>query len=141
VTTSSRFATAVHILTLLAFQGEEPATSEFIAGSVNTNPVVIRRLLRKLAEAGLVQSTPGSAGGSRLARDPRKITLRDVYAAVESVGLFGEHSQQPNPKCPVGREVVQLLAPRFAAAEDAATASLGRSTIADLVRGVKNGRR
>jgi Rrf2 family protein len=141
VTTSSRLSTAIHILTLLAFEDGQPVTSDYIAGSVNTNPVVIRRLLRRLAEAGLVQSTPGSAGGSRLAREARAITLRDVYAAVEGGGLFGEHTQQPNPKCPVGREVVHLLGSRFAAAEEAATDALARSTIADLVRGVKNGPR
>jgi len=139
--TSSRFSTAIHILTLLAFEDGTAVTSDYIAGSVNTNPVVIRRLLRKLAEAGFVHSTPGSAGGSRLARDARSITLRDVYDAVESGGLFGEHSQQPNPKCPVGHDVVRLLETRFEAAEASAMATLRKSTIADLVREVKNGRR
>jgi Rrf2 family protein len=133
MTRSSRFATATHILTLLASAGDEPLTSDFIAGSVNTNPVVIRRLLGVLVKAGLVRSTPGGAGGSRLARDPRKITLRDVYAAVESAGLFGAHSQQPNPKCPVGRNIVELLARRVTAAEAAAAASLRKTTVADLV--------
>ena len=136
MTRSSRFATAVHILTLLAVE-DEARTSEYVAGSVNTNPVVIRRLLRMLAEAGLVSSSPGSAGGSRLARSASKITLLDAYAAVESGGLFGEHSQQPNPKCPVGRNIVELLAPRMEAAEKAAAASLKKTTIADLIAEVK----
>jgi Rrf2 family protein len=134
---SSRFATAVHILTLLAHEAEQAVTSDYIAGSVNTNPVVIRRLLARLAEAGLVSSTPGSAGGSRLARDPRRITLRDVFDAVETPALFGRHSQQPNPKCAVGREVVNILAPRLSGAEDAALASLAKTTIASLLQEVK----
>ncbi len=137
MTRSSRFATAVHILTLLATDQDEPRTSEYVASSVNTNPVVIRRLLRKLAEAGLVSSCPGSAGGSKLARDPRRITLLDAYDAVESGELFGEHSQDPNPKCPVGRHISELLAPRVQAAEAAAAASLKKTTIADLIGEVK----
>lgn len=137
MTRSSRFATAVHILTLMAVEQDEAVTSDYIAGSVNTNPVVIRRLLRKLADAGLVSSCPGSAGGSRLARSPAKITLLDAYAAVESAELFGEHSQQPNVKCPVGRNIVDVLTPRMQAAEAAAAASLKKTTIADLIGEVK----
>lgn len=133
MTGSSRFSTAVHILALLALEAGRPVTSDYVASSVNTNPVVIRRLLRKLAEAGLVSSTPGSAGGSRLARDPRKITLLDAYSAVESGQLFGEHSQRPNPNCPVGRHIVDILAPRIEAAESAAAAALRKTTIADLI--------
>jgi len=138
---SSRFATAVHILTLLAHEADEALTSEYIAGSVNTNPVVIRRLLMRLAEAGLVTSTPGTTGGSRLARDARRITLRDVFHAVETPALFGRHSQQPNPKCPVGREVVRVLHPHFDAAEEAALGRLGKTSIGDLVKEVSRRKR
>ncbi len=137
--TSSRFATAVHILTLLADGSDEAVTSEFIAGSVNTNPVVIRRLLRALAEAGLVVSVPGTAGGSRLNRRPQDITLLDAYSAVEDGQLFGSHSQQPNPKCPVGRQIAELLEPRFDAATRAMRQSLKRTTIASLLADVKRG--
>lgn len=137
MTTSSRFATAVHVLTLLAAEGAQPLTSEYLASSVNTNPVVIRRLLRMLADAGLIDSVPGSSGGSRLARDARRITLFDAYAAVESGALFGEHSQEPSGKCPVGRRIVDALQPRVKAAEQAAAASLSKTTIADLVREMK----
>ena len=135
--TSSRFATAVHILTLLGHQPDEALTSDYIAGSVNTNPVVIRRLLRLLAQAGLVTSIPGSAGGSRLARDARKITLLDVFAAVEKEALVGGHAQQPNPHCPVGRQISDLLAPRFDDAAAAFTQSLKKTTVADLLKEVK----
>ena len=134
---SSRFSTAVHILALLALESDRPLTSEYIASSVNTNPVVIRRLVRKLGEAGLVLSTPGSTGGSRLARDPRRISLQDVFAAVESGELFGQHSQEPNPKCPVGRHIVDILAPRIQTAESAAAAALRNTTIADLIGEVR----
>jgi Rrf2 family protein len=138
MTRSSRFATAVHILTLLATEKEGSLTSEYVASSVNTNPVVIRRLLRMLAEAGLVSSSPGSAGGSRLARDARSITLLDAYSAVESSDLFGVASQAPNPKCPVGRHIGKVLTPRIQAAESAAAASLRKTTIADLIHEVQH---
>lgn len=133
MTRSSRFATAVHILTLLATEKDEPLTSEYVAASVNTNPVVIRRLLRMLAEAGLVSSSPGGSGGSRLAREPRQITLYDAYSAVESGPLFGEHSQRPNPRCPVGKNIAGVLEPRVEAAEQAAAAALRKTTVADLL--------
>ena len=135
--TSSRFATAVHILTLLAYQRDEAVTSDYIAASVNTNPVVIRRLLRALAAGGLVSSVPGTAGGSRLARRPEDITLLDAYAAVEDEALFGRHAQQPNPNCPVGGRIADLLTPRFDAASDAMRRSLERTTIASLLADVK----
>jgi Rrf2 family protein len=135
--TSSRFTTAVHILTLLGHERGEAVTSDYIAGSVNTNPVVIRRLLRALADAGLVTSVPGTSGGSRLARAADDITLLDVYSAVEDEQLFGRHAQQPNAKCPVGNRIADLLAPRFDEAAQALRKSLARTTIASLLDEVK----
>jgi DNA-binding IscR family transcriptional regulator len=86
MSTNSRFAVAVHVLSLMAWSGEEPLKSEQVAESVNTNPVVIRRMLLDLAQAGLVVSQTGSMGGSRLATDPAKTTLLDVYQALECGG-------------------------------------------------------
>jgi DNA-binding IscR family transcriptional regulator len=88
MSTNSRFAVAVHVLSLMAWSGEEPLKSEQVAESVNTNPVVIRRMLLDLAQAGLVVSQTGSMGGSRLATDPAKTTLLDVYQALECGGVF-----------------------------------------------------
>jgi Rrf2 family protein len=135
---SSRFTTAIHILTLLAYEHDQAVTSDSIAGSVNTNPVVIRRLLRALADAGLVTSVPGASGGSRLARQPEDITLLDVYSAVEDEQLFGRHAQQPNAKCPVGSRIAELLTPCFDEATRAMSQSLGRTTVASLLADVKH---
>ena len=77
---SSKLSVGVHILTLLAIKAGEPMTSAFIACSVNTNPVVIRRLLGLFREAGFVESKNGAGGGWLLVRDPKKITLVDVLA-------------------------------------------------------------
>ncbi|BDU73598.1 Rrf2 family transcriptional regulator [Mesoterricola silvestris] len=137
MTTSSRTTIAIHILTLLAFCGPEPLTSEFIAGSVNTNPVVIRRLLARLREAGLVGSQGGPGGGWQLLRAPGKVTLRDIHRAVEGGSLFALHTAGPNPQCPVGRTIQSALEGIYAAAQAALEAELGRTTLAHLVKDVK----
>ena len=109
MSTSSRFAIAVHVLTLMAWSDDEPLKSEHIAGSVNTHPVVIRRMLCELAQGKLVTSQTGSAGGSRLARKPEQITLLDVYRTVESAGVFALHRHEPNRRCQVGASIAPVL--------------------------------
>jgi Rrf2 family protein len=133
---NSRFAVAVHILTLLEQSQGKPVTSELIAGSVRTNPSLIRRLLSMLARAGLTTSQLGAGGGALLARPAREITLMDVYRAVDEGELFGMHREQPNPRCPVGRNIQGELQRRFDAATQAAEVELTRSTIAEISRGI-----
>ncbi|QJR37700.1 Rrf2 family transcriptional regulator [Gemmatimonas groenlandica] len=129
---NTRFAVAVHILTLLHTQQGEPATSEYIASSVNTNPSLIRRLLSQLARAGLTASQMGTGGGALLAKPANVITLLDVYRAMdEDADLLPLH-QSPNPKCPVGRRIHGVLETRVDAAERALGDELSRTTIADL---------
>jgi Rrf2 family protein len=130
---NSRFAVAVHILTLIARGDGEPVTSEYIAGSVNTNPSLIRRLLTQLTRAGLTTSQLGAGGGALLARPAEQITLRDVFRAVDEEEIFGLHREQPNPACPVGRNIQSLLETRFDEATRALERELERSTIGDAV--------
>lgn len=106
---NSQFSMAVHILTLLAKAGNENLKSEYVAGSVNTNPVVIRRILSQLGQAGLVASQTGAAGGTRLARDPGQISLCEIYKAVSCGEVFALHSRAPNQDCPVGRNIEAVL--------------------------------
>jgi Rrf2 family protein len=134
--TNTRLAVATHILTLLAQSDDAPMTSEYIAGSVNTNPVVIRRVLGSLRRARLVASQGGNGGGWRLAGDPEAITLADVYAAVEDESLFPLHHRPPNPNCPVGRHIQDALTRRFDDAAAAMKEELARSTVADMLRAV-----
>lgn len=134
---NTRYTVAIHMLTLLAHRGPEPVTSEFIAGSVNTNPVVIRRLLASLRAAGLVHSQGGPGGGWQLVKDPARITLREVLKAVEEAPIFPLHSSVPNPHCPIGCSIQGLLAAPFKAAQDALEKDLERTTIASLVAGMK----
>jgi Rrf2 family protein len=134
---NSRFAVAAHILTLLYNQDGEPLTSEYIAGSVNTNPAVIRRLLSLLAKAGLTTAQLGAGGGALLARPAASITLLDVYRAVDEGELFAMHRQGPNPDCPVGRHIQAALEGTMDAASRAVAAELAKRTIADLVDDVR----
>ncbi|RUM20455.1 Rrf2 family transcriptional regulator [Rhizobium vallis] len=129
---NTRFAVATHILTFLQSQEGSPASSELIASSVNTNPTVIRRLLSQLTKAGLTISQMGSGGGALLARSGSSITLLDVHRAIdEDFTLFPLH-QEPNPQCPVGRNISKVLRGRLATVETAMEHELSRTTIADL---------
>ena len=131
---SSRFAVGVHILTLLEVNKGGVNSSEFIAGSVNTNPAVIRKIMGMLKKSGLINIRPGIAGAD-LARDLSMITLLDVYKAVNVVQekeLFSVH-ENPNPECPVGRNIQDAIGPLFSSAQKAMEKALENVTIADVV--------
>ena len=134
MSTNSRFAVAVHVLSLMAWSGEEPLKSEQVAESVNTNPVVIRRMLLELADAGLVVSQTGSLGGSRLANDPAETTLLDVYRALECGGVFSLHRQPPSRDCPVGVNIETVLGEVLSEVDSAVEQVLGKITIDDVVQ-------
>ena len=108
---TSRFTIALHIFTCVdTFQDEYKVTSEFLAGSINTNPVVIRKILSQLKKAGLINVARGT-GGISLTRALNEITFYDVYRAIEPVengDLFHFH-ESPNPECPVGKNIHKLL--------------------------------
>ncbi|MDO4921822.1 MAG: Rrf2 family transcriptional regulator [Phascolarctobacterium sp.] len=130
---SSRFTIAVHImLCLVRFGGEYKLTSNFLAGSVNVNPVIIRKILGQLKEAGLVDVEAG-VGGASLRKTPQEITLQDIFFAVEGQEqqLFHFH-EQPNPACPVGKRVHLLLDAKLAAAKRALENSLRGVTLQSL---------
>ena len=137
MSTNSRFAVAVHVLSLMAWSGEEPLKSEQVAESVNTNPVVIRRMLLELAEAGLVVSQTGSLGGSRLANDPAKTTLLDVYRALECGGVFSLHKAPPSRDCPVGVNIETVLGEVLSEVDSAVERVLQNITINDVVQRLK----
>jgi Rrf2 family protein len=138
---SGRFRVAVHVLTLLAHEKGRPLTSDFVAGSVNTNAVVIRRVLGLLSRAGLVSTAEGARGGTQLARPPEGITLAHAYAAVESESLFGESRSDPNPLCPVGRSVQEVLAAHVKRFERGLRSELETVTVADVLAGVRKANR
>ena len=128
--TSSRFIVAVHLLVVLAIR--KKAKSDEMAWSVNTNPVVIRRLLSELREAGLVHSQTGPHGGSTLARPPEQITLLDVYDAVESGRLFHPNYNVPPAACPIGHNMEECLVGILDETQEAVRTVLASKTIAQL---------
>ncbi|MCD8040007.1 MAG: Rrf2 family transcriptional regulator [Clostridia bacterium] len=135
---SSRFSIAVHTMLVIQILGKEnKTTSEFIASSVNVNPVIIRRTLQDLKKAGLVNVVAGT-GGAALARKPKEITLYDIYAAVECVDgdLFSFHDN-PNPECPVGKNIHNLLDVHLADAQLALENSLKGVTLKSLIKDYK----
>ncbi len=137
MSTNSRFAVAIHTLAFLANSEQrqaEPVSSDAIAQSVNTNPVVIRRLLGTLRDAKLVTSQPGSGGGWRLLRSADEISLCEIYGAVKEGPLFAHPPRAPDPHCMVGRNVQHALGGFLEAAEQAMEQSLAEMTVADVMR-------
>jgi Rrf2 family protein len=135
--TSCRFAMAVHVLAVLAYKKGEPVTSNFLAQSVNTNPVIIRRLLLALQKKKLVETRKGAGYGSSLKGLPAEIRLSDIYGAVEEEEPFALPRRKPNQKCPVGQCIQKALAQVFTSAEAALERELARTTLADILGMVK----
>jgi Rrf2 family protein len=130
---ANRFSIAVHILSLLGALRDAEHTSEWMAGSIGVNPVVVRNVTGLLRRAGLVHTQQGVAG-TRLARPLSQITLLDVYRAVEDeTSVFSVHPR-PNPKCPVGSRIEGTLREAFAQAESAMHAKLAGITLEQVVR-------
>jgi Rrf2 family protein len=133
---NSKFAVAVHALSMLAVEGERQ-TSRRIAASVATNPVVIRRLLAQLTRAGIVESTHGAKGGFRLAKPASKVTLHDVYKAVEDCGALFALREKSNADCPVACRMKSILEDVFTRVESKVLPELKRTTLQDIVGRIK----
>lgn len=127
---NSDYAVAVHVLSLLN-QGDLPRSSEFLAGSVGVNPVVIRSVLGLLRRGGLIATQPGVAG-ARLTRPADQISLLDVYRAVQAPELVFKVHQNPNPECSVGARIQGVLDDVFGQAQAAMEAQLARVQLSDV---------
>lgn len=135
---SSRFAVGIHILALIDLNKETASSSEFIAGSVNTNAAVIRKIMGMLKKAGLIEVQPGVAG-AKLTRELSEITLFDIYKAVNVVEeneLFSIHDQ-PHPECVVGKNIQSTIEPIFIAAQSAMEKVLQNLTLEDIVKDIE----
>ena len=136
----SKFTIGVHIITAIDYFKElDRVNSEFLAGSIGVNPVIVRTVISQLREAGLVKTQRGSSG-AELAKPLNEITLYDIYRAVGSVdeeeGLFHFH-EQPNPDCPVGRNIHRVLDQRLIDVQRAMEEKLRSTTLADIVKDTK----
>ncbi|MCM1282896.1 MAG: Rrf2 family transcriptional regulator [Muribaculaceae bacterium] len=133
---SSRFTIAIHVFACIdTFEKERRITSDFLAESVNVNPVIIRRLLSRLKAAGLVHVQRGS-GGASIAKPLEEITLLDIYQAVECIEngeLFHFH-ENTNQDCPVGRNIHSILDDKLQRVQKTMEAEMEKITLADVIR-------
>lgn len=132
MTGNSRFAVSVHILAYLAYRQAAAVPSAEIAASVDTNPVVIRRLLSALVKSRLVTTQKGAAGGFALALPPVQISLLDIYHAVEPHPTHGLTRFAPNIKCPVGAKIQSILTATFVRAQTSMETELGQVSLAHI---------
>lgn len=130
---NSRLAMAVHTAGILALNEKVPVTSEMIATSVGTNPVVIRRIIGCLVKGGIVDVRKGAGGGSLLTRAPSDISIGDIYDALDEDHLFQVPSLGETHSCPIGRAVRPILSEIFQGAEGAVVRYLGSVTLEDLI--------
>lgn len=138
---NSRLTVAAHVLGIIAYverNQHRATTSDELASSVGTNPVVVRRVLSQLKQAGLVDSRRGVGGGSILARDPREITMRMVYEAVEErdCELIGRHAGCVGEDCQVAPVIAEYLDELYADAEEALLRTLSAVTVDAMSRAV-----
>lgn len=134
---SSRMTIAVHILLAIAeFADKEKTTSTFLAQSVNVHPVIIRNTLGKLKTAGIVHVRAGE-GGATLANDPQKITLLDIFEAVEKEEDLFHFHEHPNPQCPVGKNMHAILDQRLISIQNAMRKEMRAMTLQELINDMK----
>ncbi len=134
---NSRLAIAIHTVGVLAFVGEKSVTSNMVAQSVNTNPVVIRRIVGSLVKHGLVEVQMGTGGGSRLTRPPEDITLADIYLALEEGEVFDVPMLEDSHECPIGRIVRPVLKKVLGEAEKSMIQYLQKVKLSDVMGLVK----
>ena len=131
---SSRFTLALHIFACIEVFGKDhKITSDFLAESTNVNPVIIRKLLGQLKGAGLIEVARGT-GGTTITKPLKEITFLDVYHAVECIGhgdLFHFH-ENPNPNCPVGKNIHRILDDKLTQVQTAMEQELASITLADV---------
>lgn len=135
---SSRLPIAVHILlAIVEFEGKQKTTSTFLAGSVNVNPVIIRNTIGLLKSAGLVTVKAGE-GGASIAKNPKHITLMDVFDAVEKEEALFHFHKNPNPECPVGKKVHAVLDNKLFAIQEVMREKMEAITLQDLIDDMDN---
>mgnify|MGYP003623848680 CR=1 FL=1 len=136
---SVKCSAAVHVLLMIAMlPAEKKKTSEFLATSVGNNPVEVRKALSSLKKAGIIEVARGP-GGASLAREPEAISLLDIYSAVDSASLdelIGVHGN-PEPRCPFGRNIAQLLAKPYGEIGDAVREKMRQVTLRQLIEDIQ----
>ena len=134
---NTQFAIAAHIMTALAYHHGKDITSAQLAMSVNTSASFIRRTLAKLSKAGLVKTTTGKAGACRLEKKPERISLLDIYAAVDAPKAFVVHAYADQKACVVSCRIKASLEKALEKTQAGMEASLGKISLAEILADMK----
>lgn len=129
---NTRFATAIHIMTILAKQPQDWLTSDWLAGSININPVVVRKELINLKKSSLVESRQGKDGGVRITKNAEEISLKEIYQSIKNSEILGKKNQNPNPLCNIGKDINKNLDTLFTETEDLVYQLLNDKKLSDF---------
>jgi Rrf2 family protein len=135
--TSVQFTVAAHIMAALAFHPGKEIHSAVLAESVNTHPSFVRKSLSKLSKAGLVSTSRGKNGASKLARSAKTITVLDIYRASSAPAAFAVHRYPEKRICPISVGIKGCMNSILAQAQGSFEKALARITLADVVRQLK----
>lgn len=138
--TNVQFSVASHVMAALAANDGTGLRSSVLAGSVNADPSFVRRVVSKLAKAGLVVTTRGANGACRLARAPESITLLDIYRASEAPSAFALHAYPVCEGCRISRNFKDSMEYVLREAQDGLEQGLARQTLADVLATIAQGR-
>ena len=131
---NTRFATAIHIMTILAKNPQAFLTSDRLAGSINVNPVIVRKELINLKKSGLVESRQGKDGGVRIGKDAENINVAEIYEAIKNSEVLGKKNLNPNPLCNVGKDINKNLNQLFSETDDLVFQFLKDKKLSDFTR-------
>lgn len=129
---SGKFAISIHILTLLAKFPDDYLSSEFIASSINLNPVLVRKEISNLKKNNIVRSKEGKNGGAKLNLSPSKITLKQIFESTFEEISLGFSKNEPNPKCPIGKDINQNLSALYLTLNDSVMKQLENQTLEEF---------
>ncbi|WP_261286250.1 Rrf2 family transcriptional regulator [Serratia plymuthica] len=133
---NTQFSIAVHVMTAIA-HNEGVFTSKILAGSVNANPIFVKRILVKLSRAKLATTTVGKSGGYGLARSPEKITLSDIYSAINPPDAFAIHTYPIRKECVVSSNIKEVMTDVLVGTQEAIRRDLSQTTLADVVSKIR----
>lgn len=134
VMSNTRFATAIHIMTILGSKPEEWFTSDWLAGSINVNPVIIRKEISVLRDLGLVDCRKGKEGGCKLAKNSENISISDIYLAVKNSEILGKKNQNPNPACEIGKKINENLEQLFSETDGLVVSFLKNKSLNEFIK-------
>ncbi len=134
---NTQFSIAVHLMLALGYGGGQQATSGELAGSINTSPSFVRRILAKLSKAGLVSTTTGKSGFCLLAKSAEEISLLEIYKAVDAPPTFAIHDYPAQRHCVVSSNIESVMQKVLTRAQNSFEDSLENTTLAEVIADIK----